>query len=105
VGPPGGAAPTLALAALAKLRRPWRAVYCGPSVLGVQAAVASGLAVACLTHSAVRDDFRVLGARESLPRLPDSEIVLFGPSARADMRFKQLSSLVREYFSQPVAIG
>jgi DNA-binding transcriptional LysR family regulator len=102
--PVGCGVRALALAALGKQQRAWRAVYCGPSVLGVQAAVASGWAVACLTQSAVREDFRVLGAREGLPRLPDSEIVLFGPGARADSRFKRLAGLVREYFSQPVAM-
>ena len=89
-----------ALAALDKARRPWRAAYCGPSVLGVQAAVAAGLAVACLTRSAVRLEWRTLGSREGLPRLPDSEIVLFTPRRRAELRL--LADVVREHFAQPL---
>jgi DNA-binding transcriptional LysR family regulator len=95
----------LALAALDQQRRPWRAAYCGPSVLGVQAAVAAGLGVACLTSSAVREDFRLLGAREGLPPVPDSQIVLFGPRADASAQLKELALLVREHFSRPVPLS
>jgi DNA-binding transcriptional LysR family regulator len=101
--PRGCGVRTLALAALDQQGRPWRPAYCGPSVLGLQAAVAAGLGVACLTQSAVRADFRLLGAREGLPALPDSHIVLFGPGARASAQLKLLALLVREYFSRPLA--
>ena len=90
-------------AALDKQHRAWRAVYCGPSVLGLQSAVAAGLAVACLTRSAIRSDFRVLGAREGLPRLPDSEIVLHASKRSQGPALRQLAHVVREHFSQPLA--
>jgi DNA-binding transcriptional LysR family regulator len=95
-----------ALAALHKQQRAWHAAYCGPSVLGLQTAVAAGLAVACLTHSACLEGFRALGAREGLPALADSDIVLYGPSgkaAAAQRQLAELADLVIEHFSQPVA--
>jgi DNA-binding transcriptional LysR family regulator len=95
-----------ALAALHKHQRAWQATYCGPSVLGLQTAVAAGLAVACLTHSACLDSFRALGAREGLPALAGSDIVLYGPgnkAATAQQQLAELAELVIEHFSQPVA--
>ncbi len=89
-----------ALAALDRAHRPWRAAYCGPSVLGVQAAVDAGLAAACLTRSALRPGWRTLGAREGLPHLADSEIVLHAPRHSAALR--RLAEVVREHFAQPL---
>jgi DNA-binding transcriptional LysR family regulator len=93
---------SLALGALDKAGRPWRAAYCGPSVLGVQMAVAAGLAVACLTRSAVKPEFRLLGSREGLPRLPESDIVLFAPKRGAGAPLRRLADVVREHFAQPL---
>jgi DNA-binding transcriptional LysR family regulator len=89
-----------ALAALERARRPWRAAYCGPSVLGLQAAVDAGLAVACLTHSALKPGWRTLGAREGLPRLADSEIALYAP--RRSTALRRLAEVVHEHFAQPL---
>jgi DNA-binding transcriptional LysR family regulator len=94
----------MAIAALERQHRQWRPVYCGPSVLGVQSAVAAGLAVACLTRSAVREDFRVLGAREGLPKLPDSEIVLFAPRRAKGSELRQLVDVIRDHFAQPPSL-
>ncbi len=92
----------LARAALDGHGRAWRAVYCGPSVLGLQAAVAAGMAVACLTQSAIRPGFKRLGAREGLPALPESEVVLYKPRTRAGTEQRLLHELVASYFSQPL---
>jgi DNA-binding transcriptional LysR family regulator len=100
--PSGCGVRTLALAALDAQGRAWRPVYCGPSVLGLQAAVAAGMAVACLTHSAVQPGFKQLGAREGLPALPDSELVLFKPRARASSEMRLLQERVADYFAQPL---
>jgi DNA-binding transcriptional LysR family regulator len=96
--PPGCGVRAQALAALDRAHKPWRSVYCGPSVWGLQAMISSGLAVGCLTQSALRDDFRVLGSAQGLPNLTDSEIVLYGASAKASPQIKQLSDIVRDYF-------
>ncbi len=92
----------MALATLDKQGRPWRAVYCGPSVLGLQSAVAAGMAVSCLTQSAVLPSFRVLGAREGLLQLPHSELALF-TKRPANALLRQLASVVHGYFSSPGA--
>jgi DNA-binding transcriptional LysR family regulator len=102
--PSGCGIRALALAALDSQGRAWRPVYCGPSVLGLQAAVAAGMAVACLTQSAIRPGFKLLGAREGLPALPMSEVVLYNPRARASTEQRLLHELVASYFSQPLAI-
>jgi DNA-binding transcriptional LysR family regulator len=92
---------SLATGTLEKMQRPWRAAYCGPSVLGLQSAVSAGLAVSCLTHSAMLDDFRKLGAREGLPALPDSELALFTGRRAQSKLMQQLTSVVHDYFASP----
>jgi DNA-binding transcriptional LysR family regulator len=82
----------LATAALDKQRRLWRTSYCGPSVLGLQAAVSAGVGVGCLTQSAIKSDFKILGAREKLPALLQSEIALFMPRGSKSTR-RELSDL------------
>jgi DNA-binding transcriptional LysR family regulator len=92
---------SLATGTLEKLGRPWRAAYCGPSVLGLQSAVGAGLAASCLTHSAMQDGFRKLGAREGLPALPDSELALFTGRRAQSKLMRQLVTLVHDYFASP----
>ncbi len=93
---------SLATGALDKQRRPWRAAYCAPSVLGLQSAVSAGMAASCLTHSAMLDGFRKLGAREGLPSLPDSELALFTGRRGQSKLMQQLAVLVQDYFESPV---
>jgi hypothetical protein len=38
--------------------------------------------VGCLTQSAIKSEFKILGSREKLPALPMSEIALFMPRGR-----------------------
>jgi DNA-binding transcriptional LysR family regulator len=90
----------MALASLTERGRAWRAVYCGPSVLGLQAAVSSHMAVACLTQSAVLADHRTLGAREGLPRLADSELALFTGPRAPNKLMRQLADVLHSYFTQ-----
>jgi hypothetical protein len=44
----------------------------------------------------------MLGAREGLPALPDSEIVLYGPRRAAGAPMRQVAELLREHFSRPL---
>jgi DNA-binding transcriptional LysR family regulator len=99
--PPGCGVRSLALAALKHKGRAWRLAYCGASVLGLQTAVAAGLAVSCLTHSAVLKGFRTLGAREGLPALPDSELALFSGRRGNTRPMQQLAQVVLAHFSAP----
>jgi DNA-binding transcriptional LysR family regulator len=89
--------------------RAWRLAYCGPSVLGLQAAVAAGLAVSCLTRSALLKGFRTLGSREGLPPLPDSELALFNSRARGRGTRVQtlgpLAQVVLDHFSSPAILA
>jgi DNA-binding transcriptional LysR family regulator len=84
----------LATGALDKQRRQWRASYCGPSVLGLQAAVSAGVGIGCLTNSAIKSEFKILSSREKLPALPMSEIALFMP--RGNKRERIPSAAHRE---------
>lgn len=55
---------------LDRMGRPWRVAYVSPSLAGVQAAVAAGMAVAPLGQSAAHPDIRVLdAASHGLPEL------------------------------------
>lgn len=55
---------------LDRMGRPWRVAYVSPSLAGVQAAVAAGMAVAPLGQSAAHPDIRVLDpAAHGLPEL------------------------------------
>jgi DNA-binding transcriptional LysR family regulator len=89
----------LATSSLEKMGRPWRAAYCGPSVLGLQTAVSAGMAVSCFTHSAVLAGFRQLGSKEGLPALPDSELALFSGKRGQTPLMRQLAEIVHEHFT------
>lgn len=66
-----------ALAALDVQGRGWRIVYASPSLSGLQAAVKAGLGVTVLPKEMVPANFLILGDEHGLPRLPDTEIVLY----------------------------
>lgn len=89
----------LATSSLEKIGRPWRATYCGPSVLGLQTAVSAGMAVSCLTHSAVLAGFRQLGSKEGLPALPDCELALFSGKRGQTPLMRQLAEVVLAHFT------
>jgi DNA-binding transcriptional LysR family regulator len=94
----------LATSSLEKMGRPWRSAYCGPSVLGLQTAVSAGLAVSCLTRSAVLDEFRTLGAKEGLPALPPSELALFSGKRGQTRLMRRLAEIVHAHFASSAAL-
>lgn len=98
----------LATAALDKQKRSWHAAYCGPSVLGLQAAVSAGVGIGCLTQSAIKSEFKILGSREKLPALPMSEIALFMPrgkkQAHARRELDDLTDAIKTHFAS-VSVG
>jgi DNA-binding transcriptional LysR family regulator len=93
----------LATGALDRRGRIWRAAYCGPSVLGLQAAVGAGVGVGCLTQSAIKSEFKILGSREKLPALPMSEIALFMPRGKNKMSVRRelddLADAIKTHFA------
>lgn len=63
--------------------RTYRIAYSSPSLAGIHAAVASGLAVAPLITSAFPPDVRLLGEREGFPPLPLVNVFLARSKRRA----------------------
>ncbi len=76
-----------ALVALHGAGIPTRNAYTGSSFAGILSAVSAGLAITVLARGTVPPGFRVLGAEEGLPPLPETDIALYqrenlGPAAR-----------------------
>jgi len=66
-----------ALACLREYDRPFEIVYVSPSVSGVKAAAAAGLAITPLPASVMTPQFRSVSMEEGAPPMPDAEFVLF----------------------------
>jgi DNA-binding transcriptional LysR family regulator len=69
----------IAIDALGKARRDWRAVCEVSRMEPVYAAIEAGLAVAPLLRSSVPERFEVLGRHARLPVLPEFRINLYAP--------------------------
>lgn len=65
-----------AVAALGRVRRPWRVVCVSESIAGLQAAVFAGLAVSVVARCAVVPGMRVLPPSRRLPELPSVDLEL-----------------------------
>jgi len=90
----------VAIEALGKVRRDWRAVCEVSRLEPVHAAIEAGLAVAPLLRSSVPERFEILGRHARLPALPEFRINLYlppgaGPAAR------DLADHVRASFLTP----
>jgi DNA-binding transcriptional LysR family regulator len=95
----------LVVKTLRKSKRAGFITFCGPSVLSLHGAIAAGLGVGCLTQGSVRDDFKRLGVKDGLPALPDSELVLHGPSSAALANrpsLSDLTDLIRDHLTAPM---
>ena len=69
----------VAIEALGKVRRDWRAVCEVSRLEPVHAAIEAGLAVAPLLRSSVPERFEILGREARLPALPEFRINLYAP--------------------------
>ncbi len=69
----------VAIEALGKARRDWRAVCEVSRLEPVHAAIEAGLAVAPLLRSSVPERFAILGREARLPALPEFQINLYAP--------------------------
>lgn len=83
---------------LDRARQPWYVAYCGQSILSLQAAVAAGVGIGVLTESAVTSELAVLGKREGLPALVDSEIAIY-PAAAPTKQVAVLTDLLTNLFA------
>ncbi len=91
----------VAIEALARARRDWRAVCKVSRMEPVYAAIEAGLAVAPLLRSSVPERFEILGRAAHLPALPEFRINLYAP-ARATPAVRDLADHVRQSFSRRV---
>src|SRR5215475_7809496 len=88
----------VAIEALGKARRDWRAVCEVSRLEPVHAAIEAGLAVAPLLRSSVPERFEILGRAARLPALPEFRINLYLPPG-AGLAARDLAEHVRASFS------
>lgn len=93
-----------ALAALDAERRPWRIAYTSPSLAGLQAAVQAGLGVTVLPIEMVPAGLVSVTSRLSLPKLADTEIVLYrapgGLSQAAELLARSITTFLKRNATQ-----
>lgn len=78
----------------------WDIAYTSPSLAGIRAAVAAGLAVTALPEIFAGDLSLRIPVEAGLPALPDIEFAIFGVSAEAPIAVRELKSfLLEEAFS------
>jgi DNA-binding transcriptional LysR family regulator len=74
----------------------WHIAYTSPNFSGVQAAVSAGLGLSILPATSILADHRVLGAKDGLPAIPNTELALVvAPDASAATR--RLADLLAEF--------
>ena len=88
----------VAIEALGRARRDWRAVCEVSRMEPVYAAIEAGLAVAPLLRSSVPERFEILGRDARLPALPEFRINLYAPP-RLSPAARDLAEHVRASFS------
>jgi DNA-binding transcriptional LysR family regulator len=90
----------VAIEALGKVRRDWRAVCEVSRMEPVHAALEADLAVAPLLRSSVPERFEILGRQARLPALPEFRINLYAPPGLSPAA-RDLAEHVRASFSGP----
>lgn len=102
LGAPGCAFRPVAIEALGRLRRDWRAVLEESRLEPVHAAIEAGLAIAPLLRSSVPARFEVLDGRAAragrLPSLPEFRVNLYAPSGLSPAA-RDLADHVRSSFA------
>lgn len=88
----------VAVEALGKARRDWRAVCEVSRMEPVYAAIEAGLAVAPLLRSSVPERFEVLGREARLPVLPEFRLNLYAPPSLSPAA-RDLADHVRAHFT------
>lgn len=83
-----------ALSALDAAGRDWRIVYTSPSLAGLQAAVQAGLGVTVLPTEMIPANMISVSARLQLPKLPDTEIVLYRAPGHVSPAAELLTSAI-----------
>ena len=91
----------VAIEALGKARRDWRAVCEVSRLEPVHAAIEAGLAVAPLLRSSVPERFEILGREARLPALPEFQINLYAPPGPARPRAISPTMSARRSYLRP----
>lgn len=86
-----------AIAALDAERRPWRIAYTSASLAGLQAAVKAGLGITVLPTEMVPAGLVSVASRLSLPKLADTEIVLYRAPGGLSQAAELLASSITEF--------
>ncbi|KOX47939.1 LysR family transcriptional regulator [Streptomyces purpurogeneiscleroticus] len=94
-----------ALSALDAAGRDCRIVYTSPSLAGLQAAVQAGLGVTVLPTEMIPADMVSVSARLQLPKLPDTEIVLYRAPGHVTPAAELLSSTIIAALEQRVVVS
>lgn len=85
-----------AIRAVERSGRRWRIAYTSQGLMGVQAAVASGLGISLLPSDAVLPEHRKLGPSEGFDDQPDSELALIKGRSRLSSETKFLADFLTE---------
>jgi DNA-binding transcriptional LysR family regulator len=96
VFPPGCIYRARAMRAIEAAGRQWRVSYTSQGLMGVQAAVASGLGVSLLPADAVLAKHRRLTPAEGFPEEPNSELALVAHSRRLGPAVRVLADFLAE---------
>lgn len=89
------------LSALDAIGRPWRIVLSTPSLAGMRAALRAGLGIGVRSERWLEPDLRIID--DTLPPLPDVELVLLTAANTGEMVVERLRTALREALSQPAA--
>ncbi|KQQ21381.1 LysR family transcriptional regulator [Methylobacterium sp. Leaf123] len=92
-----------ALSALDSAGCDWRIVYTSPSLAGLQAAVQAGLGVTVLPTEMIPADMVSVSGRLQLPKLPDTEIVLYQAPGHVSLAAELLSTTIVAALERRVA--
>lgn len=85
-----------AIRAVERSGRRWRIAYTSQGLMGVQAAVASGLGISLLPSDAILPEHRKLGPSEGFDDQPDSELALVKGRSRLSSETKFLADFLAE---------
>ncbi|NKB58504.1 MAG: LysR family transcriptional regulator [Alphaproteobacteria bacterium] len=85
--------------ALDTLGRPWRHAYNSPSRDGLDVAVDAGLAVTVVPENAIKPNWRILDSQDTLPPLPEIELLLYHATGEASAPVETLGNVIVDMFA------
>ncbi|WP_207478556.1 LysR family transcriptional regulator [Arenibaculum pallidiluteum] len=94
--PPGCIYRARVIDALERRGRRWRIAFSSQGLMGVQAAVASGLGISLLAEDAVLEDHRRLTRDDGFDEQPPSEIALLAGAARTTAPVRRVAEFLME---------